>query len=99
MAPRGGQQIGLQTEVEEGRVGIEQRRQFIGPRGGTGVYERQSAATRSLARARLAQTGPRPVSMRQMSEDMPPFSGWPRKASPLASPNSRKAWAKAAGTG
>ena len=35
----------------------------------------QSAATRSLGNARLAQIGPEAVSMRQMSEDTPPVSG------------------------
>ena len=36
------------------------------------IGARQSAATRSLDSARLAHTGPRAVSMRQMSDDTPP---------------------------
>ena len=158
MALRGGQQVGLEPDVEEDRVGRELRREFgarrrvavdarqhaadrargrrvargrragsastAGSRSAAGSSSRarpdrgagrapaarspggpalatciqrasyrlrsigacQSAATRSLGSARLAQTGPCAVSMRQMSDDTPPVSGRPHSGQRIGQP-------------
>ena len=58
----------------------------------------QSAATRNLDKARLAQTNPVSVSMRQISDDTPPVKGVPDKEEECERPSSFKARTNSTGT-
>ena len=58
----------------------------------------QSAATRNLDKARLAQTNPFSVSMHQISDDTPPVRGLPYKEEAFERPRSFRARTNSVGT-